>query len=785
MMEQTSTVAARPSDDPTAVTQMLAMLLQLPALVGLMRGPEMKFELANERYQALLGGRSLVGRTLREAIPELEGQGFIEILERVYATGEPFVGNEMLARIDVDGSGALEDHYFNCVYQPYRSAGREVDGVIAFGTEVTELVKARLRSEAVAAELDRQGVLFRTLTNNTDAALFLMNDQQKCTFMNAAAEHLTGFTLAEVLALDKPLHDIIHHLHPDGRPYPRMDCPIDRALPRRTREKGEDVFVHKTGRFYPVAFTASPIIEAERAVGTVIEVRGTAEEKRANAILAEQQERSMLINRATNDPIWDWDFRTDLVVWNEAVAKVFGYPPSEVAPTSSWWVEHIHPDDRDRIIHSIHEVIDGTGEVWSDEYRFKRRDGSYAVVLDRGYVARAPDGKAYRMVGSMLDMTERKRMQAALEEHTQRLLISEERYRSLVDATSQMVWTNSPEGQMVGDQPGWAAFTGQSEAQYRGFGWSDAVHPDDRAHTIELWNRALETRTTFLCEHRVRRHDGVYRRFTIRAVPVCEASGAIREWVGIHTDVTEQREMEEQRERLVEALARSNAELDQFAYVASHDLKAPLRGIASLSQFIEEDLGGALSGDTRKNMDLLRGRVHRLEALINGILDYSRAGRVGAHTETVDVRKMFDETIELLAPPPDVTIRVGDRMPVLQTERTPFQQVFMNLISNAIKYAGRPDIQIQVDVSEEEQHYRFSVADNGNGIAKEFHDRIWGIFQTLQPRDVSGGTGIGLSVVKKIVETRGGRVWVESEEGKGATFYVDWPKHLKAVESAA
>jgi signal transduction histidine kinase/FixJ family two-component response regulator len=231
-------------------------------------------------------------------------------------------------------------------------------------------------------------------------------------------------------------------------------------------------------------------------------------------------------------------------------------------------------------------------------------------------------------------------------------------------------------------------------------------------------------------------------------------------------------------QKLIRALERSNAELDQFAYVASHDLKAPLRGIANLAQWLEEDMGEAITEPAREQLDLLKSRVHRMEGLINGILDYSRAGRMHANPEPVHVGRLVAEVVELLAPA-DGTVRVGEDMPVVVTERVPLQQVFMNLIGNALKHAKRGDPSVQVDAREEGWWHQFSITDNGPGIAREFHDKIWAIFQTLEPRDVVEGTGIGLSVVKKIVEGKGGRVWVESVPGAGATFRFTWPKTEK------
>lgn len=264
---------------------------------------------------------------------------------------------------------------------------------------------------------------------------------------------------------------------------------------------------------------------------------------------------------------------------------------------------------------------------------------------------------------------------------------------------------------------------------------------------------------------------GSFLAFVLAAL----ANRAIRRAV---MDREAQREQVERQAALLDAqraeLARSNRELDQFAYVASHDLKAPLRGIANLSRWIEEDLGDALTGEAREQMSLLRDRVRRMERLIDGILEYSRAGRLQAQPEPVDVGALLTDTIELLAPPDTTTVAIGDGMPTIVTERVQLQQVFMNLIANAVRYAQRPDARVTVTARPAGDGYEFAVADNGPGIAPQYHDRVFGIFQTLEAREDARGTGIGLSVVKKLVEARGGRVWVESEPGHGATFRFTW-----------
>lgn len=223
-------------------------------------------------------------------------------------------------------------------------------------------------------------------------------------------------------------------------------------------------------------------------------------------------------------------------------------------------------------------------------------------------------------------------------------------------------------------------------------------------------------------------------------------------------------------------LEKRNQELDRFAYVTSHDLKAPLRAINNLSHWIEEDLADKLEGDTRHHMNLMRGRVSRMENLINGLLTYSRVGRMQYEPCLVSVSQLLAEIVDSLDVPPQFTIEIQDEMPTFVTELVPLQQVFSNLISNAIQHSDSENGKITISVRERDDFYEFAVADNGKGIDPQYHDRIFTIFQTLESKDTKESTGIGLSIVKKAVESQGGRVAVESQIGAGTTFCFTWKK---------
>ncbi len=228
--------------------------------------------------------------------------------------------------------------------------------------------------------------------------------------------------------------------------------------------------------------------------------------------------------------------------------------------------------------------------------------------------------------------------------------------------------------------------------------------------------------------------------------------------------------------RTTQTLEKRNQELDQFAYIVSHDLKAPLRAIANLSSWIEEDLEDHLDSETQHQMDLLRGRVHRMEAFINGILEYSRVGRMRSQVETVNVESLLKEIIDSLDPPSEFTIEMTTPMPTLVTDPLPLQQIFTNLISNAIKHHHRCDGNIFIAAQEMENAYEFIISDDGPGIDPKFHEKIFTIFQTLQSRDTVENTGVGLAIIKKILDDKGGTIKVESELEKGTTFRFTWPK---------
>lgn len=233
--------------------------------------------------------------------------------------------------------------------------------------------------------------------------------------------------------------------------------------------------------------------------------------------------------------------------------------------------------------------------------------------------------------------------------------------------------------------------------------------------------------------------------------------------------------IEKQLQENVTHLKKINQDLDQFAYVVSHDLKAPLRAISSLAEWIEEDAGESLSTDSRKNLQLLKGRVQRMENLIHGILAYAKAGKIKGNNKLIDTEAFTHEIVEILATNSTFTCTFSGEWPIIETDTIRLHQVLLNLISNAIKHNDKKEIHIELNCQMKSGNIQLSITDNGPGIEPEYHEKIFVLFQTLTTRDQFESTGIGLSIVKKIIEEQGGEIQVKSSMGKGTSFIFTWP----------
>lgn len=512
-----------------------------------------------------------------------------------------------------------------------------------------------------------------------------------------------------------------------------------------------------------------------------------ARERHARALLVESEQRLRLALDAGRMGTWEWDIETNRVAWSPEEERLYGLVPGSFSGSMDEYRERMHPEDRDWAIAQLMEALRRKAPTHHVTHRIITLEGAVRWLDSHARFMYGEEGRALRLVGVSTDVTDRVEIAAARDRALAAAKSERQRlYDVFMQAPAAIAVLEGPEHTFTVANPLYVELVGGR--QVLGLPVATALPEIVGQGILDLLGRVYRTGEPFAAdEMRIqldRDGDGVLEDIYVDFVyqPLKQPDGTTFGIMAHAVDVTSQvharREIEQKADelqRLTRELERSNRELDQFAYVASHDLKAPLRGIANLTQWIEEDLADRVTGESREHMQLLQGRVHRMEALIDGILAYSRAGRVRDRPARVDVGALLDEVIELLSPPAGMQIVVAPDMPVLETERVPLQQVFMNLIGNAIKYTKRPDARVDIRVEPEGEFYRFAIGDNGPGIAPQYREKIWQIFQTLAPRDKVEGTGIGLSVVRKIVEARAGRAWVESEPGQGSTFYFTWP----------
>jgi len=387
---------------------------------------------------------------------------------------------------------------------------------------------------------------------------------------------------------------------------------------------------------------------------------------------------------------------------------------------------------------------------------------------------------------SIRDITEHKKMEEALRK-------SERKYRSLVESIPDVTWTTDCEGNTTFISPNVEKVYGYNPEEIYKAGyslWFGRIHPDDVEKVKEAYRELFEKLTRFDIEYRIKRKDGQWIWLHNRSTVIYEKDGVLYA-DGVFSDVTERKKVGEALENLnaelkttIKKLALANRELQDFVRAASHDLKTPLGGIKKLAEWISTDYADKLNDGGRDLINSLLGRVDRMYNLIGGILQYSKIGSVKELQSRVDINKLVQEVIDMVAPPENVTITVENQLPLVKCEKTHITEVFQNLLSNAVKFMDKPQGKVRIGCVEENGFWRFSIADNGLGIEERYFERVFELFKTVQPRDKFEGTGIGLAMAKKIVQLYGGQIWVESQLGKGSTFFFTLPKQKVGVISA-
>lgn len=324
---------------------------------------------------------------------------------------------------------------------------------------------------------------------------------------------------------------------------------------------------------------------------------------------------------------------------------------------------------------------------------------------------------------------------------------------------------------------GFVRLTGYSPDEIIGKKPFEVLHgPDTSSEVRNQLRTSIERKEPFSGELLKYRKDGSKFWTQVTMTSIVEEGGEMARFIFIESDITTRKLAEEKMSLYMQYLERMNKELDKFAHVLSHELKAPLRAIGNLAGMIEEEARNTLSPESLSQFEKIQSRVVRMEHMIDGIHSYTKASRESNKITTFRLEELVRDAIDLMEIPPAAIINIRENMPVVTANRYKLQQVFMNLIENAVKFNDKPDVQVEIGAVDKGLSWEFNVKDNGPGIDSRYHEKIFVIFQTLHARDDRESTGVGLAIVKKIVEDAGGSICVDSQRGQGAVFRFLWPK---------
>ncbi|HEU4551980.1 MAG TPA: chemotaxis protein CheB [Chitinophaga sp.] len=508
--------------------------------------------------------------------------------------------------------------------------------------------------------------------------------------------------------------------------------------------------------------------------------------------LAFSEERFRLVARATNDALWDWDLTSDKIWWSDAFEGMLGYKTDGM--TRAQWLSHIPAEERQQVQQSIYAAINDNNSQWSHEYRFRRADGEYAYILDRGYIMHNEFGVPYRMLGSMMDLTALRRAEKEIASN-----IAEKTF--MAESMPLMVWTANAAGRIDFVNRQFEYYTGLHYDEALGNEWLKVVHEDDRQRLLNTWEKAARNKSDFDCEVRIRVAGGDFRWNLLRAKARTSEKDQLVSWVITNMDVHEQKVMNEVLEEKVEKRTRqlqeinrelesSNNDLQLFASVASHDLQEPLRKIHMFSKMVKDKHESNLPQETLVYLNKIMQSAMRMKALVNNILHFSKLSADSSGFEITDINQVVREVredFEVIIKEKNATIIANDICPI-EVIRSHIHQVFQNLVGNALKFnrpGVPPVIRIEAcrvaarsfDAPEDDngRWCRIEIRDNGIGFNEQFKNRIFDLFQRLNSKDKYEGTGIGLAIVKKIIEKHNGLITADSIEGEGSIFTLILP----------
>jgi PAS domain S-box-containing protein len=607
-------------------------------------------------------------------------------------------------------------------------------------------INERKQQEAARIQAERERDRFFELSLDL---LAIANLDHYFLRLNPAWEQTLGFTIGELMA--QPFLDFVH---PDDRAETLATA---QGLSRgQTVIRFENRYRCKDGSYRWLSWSSRPYDEQNLVYAVAYDITA---QKRDEELLRQSEEFKRRILESNRDCIKVLDAAGRLIYMND-----YGQSLMEIdnfsTVANSQWLELWQGSAQELARTAFNTALAGGVNRFEGYCSTTKGTPKWWEVIVTPILA--TDGHVSQILSVSRDITDRKRQEAAL-------LQSARKFSAIFNQTFELMGLVSIDGVLLEVNQAALNSIAVSESEIVGKSFWDTPW----WHTEVLQQQLREAIATAASGQFVRYEvefpnpSGGMTITDFSLKPMLDQVGQVESIVAEARDITDRKQAQADLEQ-------RNQELDSFVYVVSHDLKAPLRGIANLSEWIEEDLEGSLDIANQQQMALLRSRIYKMQSTIDGLLNYARLGRLDETIEPVSITELLADVIDQIAPPPTFTIALPPELPTLSTRRLPLFQVFANLIGNGIKHHDRLDGSIQVSCHDRSDHYEFAIADDGPGIASEHHDQMFKIFQAVNPQNRSDSTGIGLAIVKKIVEAEGGTIWLESQLGKGTTFYFTW-----------
>ena len=491
-------------------------------------------------------------------------------------------------------------------------------------------------------------------------------------------------------------------------------------------------------------------------------------EKEFNQQLIESENRLTSLIENLQSGILLEDENRKIVIVNKKFCTLFGV---EQEPESMKGVDcemaaqntkHFFKNSED-FLNRIDEILQKKEKVIAEEIELVN-----GRIFERSFLPIYKEGKYAGHLWSYEDVTIKKRYKESIE-------AEREKYSNIIaNMNMGLLEVDTNDVVLLANQS-FCDMSGYSLLELLGNKASDLVLTSNAKHVVENKNKMRTNGVSDSYEVTSKTKEGAIKHWLISGAPNYNLNGEIIGSIGIHLDITDQKNLELQKEQLLQKLEKQNEQLNEYAQVVSHDLKSPLRSIHSLISWIKEDNDKEFSEQTTQYLNMIEGKVEKMDHLIQGILTYSKVDTDEKQEEDISINEVVENCINIIHIPENIKVIIKNKLPIIKADKFRMQQLFQNIISNAVYYIDKPLGLVEVDFEEKGNSYIFSIKDNGPGIAKENQEKIFKIFQSFTQHEQS--TGIGLSIVKRIIDNYNGKIWIESEMKQGTTFFIKLPKN--------